>query len=145
MYRFPVTDKYEAKEVTQPDYQPDLFDHQNLYTNLDSIRGERYLTEMLFDLNIDLENFELRSRTKEYTKILFSGHRGCGKSPQSSSSVMRMKQIAHLQCVLKYRKETKKTRPVADSFLQSPLRETMEEIMIITTFGENTKSFLFLN
>lgn len=82
MYQFPVTDKYEAKEVTQPDYQPDLFDNQELYINLDEVRGERYLTEMLFDLNIDTENFQLRSRTKEYTKILFSGHRGCGKSAE---------------------------------------------------------------
>ena len=82
MYQFPVKDKYEAKEVTQPDYQPELFDNQHLYTNLDSVRGERYLTEMLFELNIDTESFNLRSRTKEYTKILFSGHRGCGKSAE---------------------------------------------------------------
>ena len=80
-YDFPVTDRFEAREVTDPLFQPDLFDEKALYVNLDDVRGDRYLTEMLFELGVN-QNFELKAPPKTYTKILFSGHRGCGKSAE---------------------------------------------------------------
>ncbi|MEL7147028.1 MAG: hypothetical protein AAFO69_11715 [Bacteroidota bacterium] len=80
-YEFPVKNRFEAREVTDPLFQPDLFDEKALYVNLDDVRGDRYLTEMLFELGVN-QTFELSAPPKTYTKILFSGHRGCGKSAE---------------------------------------------------------------
>lgn len=81
IYVYPVSTISEAKIVLQPEFQPDLFDEQHLYVNLDSIRDQAYLSDLYFDLGYfrDTKNFEVSS---DYIKIIFSGHRGSGKSAE---------------------------------------------------------------
>ncbi len=78
-YQFPVTDKYQAREVTDlefdiRDYDPDLF------VELETIRSENPFKNIDYDLNIDSDKNILARISDKYNKILFSGHRGCGKT-----------------------------------------------------------------
>ncbi len=73
-YNFPVTNKFEARAVTELNFE---IDHR-VYIDLDAVRGKDYLDQIKFNLNID-EN-RLREPTDTFTKIIFSGHRGTGKS-----------------------------------------------------------------
>lgn len=75
-YNFPVINKFEARAVTELDFEIDSMDC--IYVDLDAVRGKDYLDQINFNLNID-EN-RLRETTDTFTKIIFSGHRGTGKS-----------------------------------------------------------------
>jgi len=80
-YHYPVHTVSEAKSVIEPEFQPDLFDGQQLYVNLDEIRDRSYLDDLYFDLGYDQgsKTFEVSA---DYVKIIFSGHRGSGKSAE---------------------------------------------------------------
>jgi len=78
-YTYPVRTVREAKSVIAPEFQPDLFDDQHLYVNLDDIRDRSYLDKLYFELGCSEEGFE---PTADYIKIIFSGHRGSGKSTE---------------------------------------------------------------
>ena len=80
-YVYPVKTVREAKAVIEPEFQPDLFDDQHLYVNLDAIRDRTYLDDLYFDLGYNQPNdsFDV---SYDYVKIIFSGHRGCGKSAE---------------------------------------------------------------
>lgn len=80
-YSFPVRTVREAKAVIEPEFQPDLFDEQQLYVNLDEIRDRSYLDRLYFELGYNQESktFECPASC---VKIIFSGHRGCGKSTE---------------------------------------------------------------
>ena len=75
-YEFPVTNKFQAREVTEPDFEiePD----SPAYVNLDNIRGREFLDKICFNLNID--EHKLETLTDNYLKIIFSGHKGSGKT-----------------------------------------------------------------
>lgn len=81
IYLYPVKTVSEARTVSAPEFQPDLFDKNRLYTNLDDIRDTTYLNELYFDLGYDLLN-ESFEESSDYVKIIFSGHRGSGKSAE---------------------------------------------------------------
>ncbi|QTA81977.1 NTP hydrolase p-loop-containing [Desulfonema limicola] len=76
-YNFPVTNKFEARAVTELDFEIDPMD-EKVYVDLDSVRGKEYLEQIKFNLNIDED--KLHDTTDSFTKIIFSGHRGTGKS-----------------------------------------------------------------
>ncbi|MDM8554032.1 hypothetical protein QUF75_04810 [Desulfococcaceae bacterium HSG7] len=76
-YNFPVTNKFEARAVTELDFEIDPM-NTKVYVDLDPVRGKDYLDRIKFNLNID-EN-RLYETTDTFTKILFSGHRGTGKT-----------------------------------------------------------------
>jgi len=78
-YIYPVRTVREAKSVIGPEFQPDLFDKQQLYVNLDEIRDRSYLDRLYFELGCNQEDFE---PSADYVKIIFSGHRGSGKSTE---------------------------------------------------------------
>ena len=84
--KFPVTNKFDAKDVTELDYEVDLF-KEGLYVNFDELRGTDFINELKLelhieeDLNIKDKNV-LNSPTNQYVKIIFSGHRGCGKTTE---------------------------------------------------------------
>ncbi|HNR18635.1 MAG TPA: ATP-binding protein [Bacteroidia bacterium] len=80
MYSFPVKNKYHALEVTQPEYDPDL-KKEKLYVDLDRVRGKDYLNRIKLNLKIDSKN-ELEQLTDSFCKLLFSGHRGTGKTTE---------------------------------------------------------------
>ena len=71
-YTFPVRTVREAKAVIEPEFQPDLFDEQHLYVNLDKIRDRSYLDKLCFDLgyNKESDSFEPPAGC---VKIIFSG------------------------------------------------------------------------
>lgn len=80
-YTYPVSTVNDVKAVIEPEFQPDLFDKHQLYVDLDEIRDRTYLNDLYFDLgyNADKKTFNVIS---DYIKIIFSGHRGCGKSAE---------------------------------------------------------------
>lgn len=80
-YQYPVTNPFQARTVTEPDFEPDLF-REHLYVNLDTVRGEEYIQDIEFTLNIDQTDNRLYDVTDDYVKIIFSGHRGCGKTTE---------------------------------------------------------------
>ena len=80
-YIYPVKTVSEAKTVIEPEFQPDLFDNNDLYCNLDDIRDISYLNELYFDLGYNVLDGSFES-SSDYIKIIFSGHRGCGKSAE---------------------------------------------------------------
>ncbi len=84
-YNYPVTNPFEARRVTEPEFEPDLFS-DNLYVDLDSVRGEEFRQSIAFDLNIDtqasIQQSQLTYQSDDYIKIIFSGHRGCGKTTE---------------------------------------------------------------
>ena len=79
MYQFPETNKFRAREVLELDF--DIREEsrtKELYVELDEARGDEYREEMLYLLGIDED--ELKDSSNRYVKVIFSGHRGCGKS-----------------------------------------------------------------
>lgn len=78
-YPYPVTNKYEARIVTEPDFEPDLFE-DGLYVNLDEVRGKDFRDGVFFSLAVEDER--LAYPTSDYLKIICSGHRGCGKTTE---------------------------------------------------------------
>lgn len=50
-FKYPVSDPFEARAVTEPTFEENIFT-SNLYVNLDDIRGKEYLTAIKFDLGI---------------------------------------------------------------------------------------------
>ncbi len=77
-YDFPVKNKFHARAVIELDYEIDPISSDALYVDLDEVRGREYLDRMRFNLNID--NDRLEELSDFYTKIIFSGHKGTGKS-----------------------------------------------------------------
>jgi DNA polymerase III delta prime subunit len=76
-FNYPVNDPFEARAVTEPTFEEDIF-ASNLYVDLDKVRGNEYLNDIKFDLGIGEDgSFHL---TKEYVKLIFSGHIGSGKT-----------------------------------------------------------------
>lgn len=80
-YQYPVSTVSEAKAAIEPEFQPDLFDEQHLYVNLDEIRDRAYLNDLFFDLGYNQVKKTFKA-TSDYVKIIFSGHRGSGKSAE---------------------------------------------------------------
>lgn len=84
-YTYPVTNPFEARRVTEPEFEPDLF-ADDLYVDLDSVRGKEFRQNIAFDLSIDagptIRDSKLAYQSDDYVKIIFSGHRGCGKTTE---------------------------------------------------------------
>ncbi len=85
-YSYPVKSKQQARIVTQPDFEPDPEQFRDqLYVNLDAVRPEDFRQEVLFTLGIEKADDEigpLEEVTYDYTTIIVSGHRGCGKTTE---------------------------------------------------------------
>jgi hypothetical protein len=79
MYQFPETNKFRAREVLELDFDIREQDRaRELYVELDEARGDAYREELLYLLSIDED--ELKAGSDRHVKVIFSGHRGCGKS-----------------------------------------------------------------
>lgn len=76
-YEFPVIDKFQARDVTELDFTIEPTD-ETVYVNLDSVRDKSYIDQIKYNLNI--EDNQLKKITDTFTKTIFSGHRGSGKS-----------------------------------------------------------------
>jgi len=76
-YEFPAKNKFHARSVTELDFEIDPMD-SDIYVNLDMVRGKDYIEEIKYNLNIDEE--KLQVTTDSFIKIIFSGHRGSGKT-----------------------------------------------------------------
>lgn len=79
-YQFPEKLPFRAKEVTEPEFyiqsREDWF--KQLWIDFSPIRSNKQFERMKFDLGMT-EN-KLEYIPNDYVKIIFSGHRGCGKS-----------------------------------------------------------------
>jgi hypothetical protein len=86
-YPFPVTDLFHAREVTKMDFDiSEHNDYYNLYIDLDTIRindqEDDYRKHLKICLNINPSNNILETPANDYIKIIFSGHRGTGKTQE---------------------------------------------------------------
>jgi hypothetical protein len=79
IYKYPVNNASAVMAVLEPMLEPDLFDAQNLYTNLDTVRNVEYYQRLKATLGIINNEFLPRY---DYKKIIFSGHIGSGKSAE---------------------------------------------------------------
>lgn len=84
-YNFPETNAFRAREALDTDFDIDLHNPE-LYINLDSIRilteEADYKENLYYMLNIDPDTKTLDTTAEDYSKILFLGHRGCGKTTE---------------------------------------------------------------
>jgi len=84
-YTFPEKNVFKAREALDTDFDIDAHDPK-LYINLDSIRilseETDYKENLYFMLNIDPDSKTLDTTSNDYSKILFLGHRGCGKTTE---------------------------------------------------------------
>ena len=76
---FPVSDKFAARKVTELDFEIDPQDPR-VYVNFDAVRQSDYLGEIKYLLEISDDM--LAEPTESFVKVLFSGHRGCGKTTE---------------------------------------------------------------
>ncbi len=79
-YQFPEKSPFRAKEVTEPEFfiqsRQDWF--KKLWIDFAPVRSVKQFERMKFDLG--MVNNKIENTPNEYIKIIFSGHRGCGKS-----------------------------------------------------------------
>ncbi len=79
-YQFPEKIPFRAKETTEPEFyiqsREDWFG--KLWVDFSSVRSQNQFDAMKFDLGM-VGNI-LEHYPNEFVKIIFSGHRGCGKS-----------------------------------------------------------------
>ena len=79
-YQFPEKSPFRAKEVTEPEFfiqsREDWF--EKLWIDFSPVRSTKQFERMKFDLG--MVNNKIENTPNEYVKIIFSGHRGCGKS-----------------------------------------------------------------
>ncbi len=79
---YPVKDKFLARQVTELDFEIAPENETALYVHLDPVRPADCFEDIKFILNIDPTSGQLSKLTDSYAKIIFSGHRGCGKSTE---------------------------------------------------------------
>lgn len=79
---YPVTDKFLARQVTELDFEIAPDNEAALYVPLDSVRPAECFEDIKFILNIDPTTGQLGKVTDSFAKIIFSGHRGCGKTTE---------------------------------------------------------------
>lgn len=80
-YSFPEKDPFRALEVTEPEF--DILAEQAyepLYVDFSSVRTQRYKQRMKMLLGMDHQTNQLGRQKNKFCKIIFSGHRGCGKT-----------------------------------------------------------------
>lgn len=77
-YQFPEKDPFRAMEATEPDF--DIFERgrERLYVPLQHLRSPRQFE--LIKRELGIFNNQLSKTPQKYIKILFSGHRGSGKT-----------------------------------------------------------------
>ncbi|MCU0450625.1 MAG: hypothetical protein MUC97_12420 [Bernardetiaceae bacterium] len=80
-YLFPVSDEFEALEVTAPDYDIRGYEDR-LEVDLDEVRGDEYKENIYFRLGIksNAPPGQPIKVAQHKVKILFSGYRGSGKT-----------------------------------------------------------------
>ena len=77
-YQFPEKDAFRAMEATEPEF--DIFEpgRENLYVSLQPLRSPHQFE--LIKRELGIFSGKLSKIPKDYVKILFSGHRGSGKT-----------------------------------------------------------------
>lgn len=80
MKKFPVNNYFDAMEVTEPHFKiqddPDIF--KQLWVDFSKVRSDNYFDKIERCLGIEAN--KIKYKTNAYKKIVFSGHRGNGKS-----------------------------------------------------------------
>ncbi len=83
IYSYPVSDKQQARTVTEPRFEPALFGNEReLYVDFDDVRDTEFASKVYFPFGIDSDTHRLEAPTDDYIKIICSGHLGCGKTTE---------------------------------------------------------------
>jgi hypothetical protein len=78
-YEFPLKDKFQVREVTEIDFDIEAY-KDKLYVDLTEVRDNDFWETLVYDLGVNPENNKLEKLTKDFVKIIFSGHIGSGKT-----------------------------------------------------------------
>ena len=82
-YDYPVSSKQQARTVTEPRFEPELFGNEHqLYVDFDEVRDTEFASKVCFPFGIDTDTNRLEEPTDDYIKIICSGHLGCGKTTE---------------------------------------------------------------
>ena len=80
MKNFPVTDSFNAMEVTEPQFKiqddPEIF--EKLWVDFSNVRSDNYFARI--ERVLGMKDDKIVHTPSIYQKIIFSGHRGNGKS-----------------------------------------------------------------
>ncbi|MEL6676456.1 MAG: hypothetical protein AAFR61_29880 [Bacteroidota bacterium] len=78
-YQFPEQDSFRAMEVTEQDFDI-LSDpkYEDLYVDFSAVRSADQFKQM--DFMLGMKDGQFARRPNAFHKIIFSGHRGCGKT-----------------------------------------------------------------
>jgi len=79
-YNFPEKDLFRAMEITEPQFkiQSDKELFESLWIDFSSVRSNNHFKQM--KKRLGMVNNELKYSPNTYSKIIYSGHRGSGKS-----------------------------------------------------------------
>lgn len=77
-YSFPERDVFRAMEVTEPEFNIFEPGREDLYVPLQGLRSPKQFLRIKKELGIHQD--KLAHIPNDFLKILFSGHRGCGKT-----------------------------------------------------------------
>jgi len=81
-YQFPEKNPFRAKELSEPTFniQNNKSIFERLWVDFNSIRSNRFAAEMKYTMGMNPDTNHIENNPNTYSKILFSGHRGSGKS-----------------------------------------------------------------
>lgn len=77
-YKFPVKNKFQARTVTELDFDI-ATQNDDVYVDMDKVQQANYIEDIKFCLNIDKDGV-MSECSDTFVKIIFSGHRGSGKT-----------------------------------------------------------------
>ena len=78
-YNFPEKDIFHAMEATEPEFDIFKKGRENLYIRLREMQNPKQFIRILKELGFNSKG-EFKHFPNDYLKVLFSGHRGCGKT-----------------------------------------------------------------
>jgi len=125
---FPTKDPYKARTVTELDFdlKADIR-ALDLYVDLSGVRSNKFKEDMLYQLNV--VDGKLANITDDYQKILFSGHKGCGKTTELRKLHDDLnKEVAYFTILVELEKETYLSRFEPEDMFVLLLLKLLEEL-----------------
>lgn len=125
---FPTKDKYVARAVTELDFDlKEDIGSLGFYVDLSAVRSNKFRDDILYQLAV--ENGQLVRLSTDYEKILFSGHKGCGKTTELRRLHNELNRPdAYFSILVELEKETYLSRFEPEDLFVLLLLKLLEEI-----------------
>ncbi len=95
-YQFPVSQSFEIKEVLDLNFN--ILPHPEAWVDLNRLRKEDYLNDLYYHINYKQGRGPERI-PQLFKKIIFTGHRGCGKTFELYRLVQELHQPRRFFCI----------------------------------------------